>query len=507
MRKLYSLRRVVQPGTALLLFLAFFVIHSCRKDIRMSGTQQNIALSDADISELKGIYNSGINASGQATTSTNGSQVSNFIRNLNVKWGNYQAYTRDDNSQVAEFELEKENFMLSTRQQKAGDTVFFRNKTEAVFIKLSNGKRLSVFMKVIEDFNQTKKSVIANLHYKQIPSTFTGSIIFYTLDRHFINGWRYNAGQIVAKLGTPGAASANSTQQVNSTNKQVNVAKPTCGGVTVYWEEDCEYDVVLDDGTVYIYYNCDPVIDDVIPDICDDLAQGPPGGGVLGDTGGSTGGPTGTPPPDTSKNPCQQAAFLAANTAFKGLLSAMQATTDGNQEFGYTYTLNTDGSVSANGPSVGTIGSASVDINIPPTSDGVIHTHFYGPTNYPTFSPADIKALFDALHSGDIKNTKTFSDVLVTFGGTYMIKIIDPVQFAAFAANNLSDDHYTAFSDNYDLSQQLYAQANDNTTSYELALLSMLNNSGLTLMRGDYQFGSWTPIVKQNNQVVNNNCN
>jgi len=194
--------------------------------------------------------------------------------------------------------MQADSDLIVTRQIKPGDSVFYKNKTAAVFIRLNDGTRLNFFMKVIEDYTQTHKSVIGNLHYRQIPATFTGVVVFYTLDRKFINGFRYNNGRKVAALNGTKGGSSNSKLQVNSTGKTVNVAEPEpdpddCGGETVYWDlDDCTY---YPDYGAYDCGDATPVW--VVPDDPCDTGGGDPDPGVTGDPTPSSGSSSTTPPP------------------------------------------------------------------------------------------------------------------------------------------------------------------------------------------------------------------
>jgi len=412
MQHFYLSGRIVRLSALLFIITTALVIHSCRKDVRMAGVQQPLTLNSSDINELQGIYASGTSGSKLATLSTaNGNDIGNYVRNLNVKWDKYQAYLRADNSQLAEFDIESENFLLSTNQPKAGDTAYCRNKTEAVFIKFNNGHRLNVFMKVIEDFSQTKQSVIKDLHYKQIPSTFTGLIIFYTLDRHFLNGWRYSNGKIAGAIGAP-TSIAGSSIQTNSTSKKVNVAQQSCG-YTVITETDGYY-LADEDGNIIEYLGSTTYQIAQIPDICSDIDPYDNGGGASGDGGSGGGGGSGTgnntqPPQDTTRVPCIEKVSLDSLEANATIASAnaqiLSSTAGTGNEYSQSFNI-----ASLSSPNVFTstslrtdnsVNSVGYDFSWTSSSHTITKTHSH-PIGDDAPSPLDVFSMVSDLNS--VKN-------------------------------------------------------------------------------------------------------
>jgi hypothetical protein len=250
-------------------FVAGMIINSCRKDIHTGSLQtENTTLSQDDISELKALYSRGIVSGGGLATAAAASQnFTNLVHGWTVNWSKYYAVTRTDNSRVAEFNLQDDSTLYVTRKTKAGDTVHYRNRTNAVFIKFTDGRQLTFLMKVIEDYTQTKHAVISALHYRQIPATFTGLVIYYTLNRKFIYGIRYDNGKLVARLGIPPA-----TAQKQVTGLKINELQPpptsSCGGETVIYGVTCTLDT-YDEVTGDYVYDCEGVPVDVIPDDCE----------------------------------------------------------------------------------------------------------------------------------------------------------------------------------------------------------------------------------------------
>lgn len=59
-------------------------------------------------------------------------------------------------------------------------------------------------------------SVMDKLHYNQVPYGFTGMILYYTLDRQYINGYRYLNGVIQGTVSLTATPPVMSDKSVNS---------------------------------------------------------------------------------------------------------------------------------------------------------------------------------------------------------------------------------------------------------------------------------------------------
>jgi hypothetical protein len=207
-------------------------------------------------------------------------------------------------------------------------------------------------------------------------------------------------------------------------------------------------------------------------------------------------------------DPCSQAKALATDAAFKAKMTDLASKTGLPNEVGYM--MNSNGSYSY---IQGTAGSQSVDLNPTSPLSGYIHTHYTG--TFPTFSPSDILVIYQLQQQNKLANISTFTASVVTADGTsYIMKVNDPAKFATFAANNLSTDaKFTDFENYYVNKQSAYSLfGKDRISSYELALLSSLNDSGITLMKGNSNYTSWnTETMNAGNGVtdaiVSTNCN
>src|ERR1700749_1054113 len=84
------------------------------------------------------------------------------------------------------------------------------------------------------------KSIISQLHYGKVPTGYDGTVMFYTLDKTYLNGYRYTNGKITADVSVVIPVN-NSGQQIQSTGKQTDVLdEPTCTE-TDYYLELCDW--------------------------------------------------------------------------------------------------------------------------------------------------------------------------------------------------------------------------------------------------------------------------
>ena len=265
------------------LLITALIIHSCKKDPRSS---ESVSLSQSELSLLQLIYKiatttdknnlKALNVkANNATTLSNtnyGANSSDFnlISNLNVQLDKYLIKNRSDNSRVVEFEMQPDSNTLVLKKLSIGDTIFYKNKTSSVFIKLNDGGRINCFMKVIEDFSKTRKSVIKNVHYQNIPKTFNGVVLFYSLNKKFINGYRYKNGTISGIINASSTVTNAQGVVTESKARMLVLADPGTDGCDTELEIDdyvCYYGGTPDDpnqffngcetvGSTYIYVSC-----------------------------------------------------------------------------------------------------------------------------------------------------------------------------------------------------------------------------------------------------------
>lgn len=269
------------------------IIYSCQKEIKENNLvqQPQQGLIQVDIAALKDIYNKAISSSNGSQTLSHNSTL-NFIRTLNVNWDTYTLQKRKDSSIVAEFDMKNDTGLYILKKLNFGDTVKYKNKTTVTFIKFKDGSRLNFFTKIIEDLTLPgSRSVMDKLHYNQVPYGFNGMILYYNLDRQYINGYRYVNG------GIQGTVSLTTTPPVTS-EKSVNSVKPnealSCDFSPIYAM------VCTSDGGATYSFTCGLIV----VGYSGSCTGGGGGGSVGGDTGGggSPGGPNNPSP--TPPDPC-----------------------------------------------------------------------------------------------------------------------------------------------------------------------------------------------------------
>lgn len=93
---------------------------------------------------------------------------------------------------------------------------------------------------------------------------------------------------------------------------------------------------------------------------------------------------------------------------------------------------------------------------------------------------------------------------------SYTIVINDTTKFKSFGTDNLTGSNFTSFSnyyyDNYLHNSGPLVGLNE-IAARELAMLTALENPGLSLLRGNSEYDKWQKIEAQNNNTKNVDCN
>lgn len=576
----------------MLLLGAALIIHSCKKESKLTQADSNI--TDPDVLAAQAWYNTNYPALGGANStvlySTNGANTkpatqsnptqqaaSDWSKVLSPYWTKAAAFTSKKGLNIVEAPALNKSDMAFARSlpPDLAKYNFGQSGSLTSMLIIKQGKQYAAYaMTIMGDSSYLKGdySKLSNNTYRHRDKDFTGWVLYHQLNGTFVNGWRYINGQVTSAVyyHAPQATSAQVTltQGVQRAGAGIiRVLQTTCDYTAVYqifalcsyansdtqqlYPSDCTYRAQY----MGVYSVCTTInVSDGGDGSPSTPPQPPPCVPGDGSTPPATTNPAAAkmqttpvlrangqrvlvaqptdPPPtdptdpngeitppilcpvvptpvdtvkkDTVKDPCTQVNILANSAPFKGMMGILQGSTSNNYESGYTYIANADGTYTVS-VFTGQPNTNSIAVSFLSPGDGFLHAHYIG--GYPTFSPADIQQLYQIMQQGGMKNVSTFTAGVVTASGTsYLIKISDPTKFAAFGAANLGSNNFNGFENNYIASQGIY-NSNGNTTSYELALLSVLQNSGLTLFKGDSSFSSWTPIIKQNNQVATTNCN
>jgi hypothetical protein len=180
---------IFKSGIALLIVLAVFVVHSCKKN--QSVIKSNTTLNEAiDITKLKILYKTDTTA-GKLTVMDMGVPSSAMIKDGTVEWDSLRTYQRET-SKVFEFELKKPSDLWTFGVPPTKSI----NKNSVIFLMFNDGTNVNLYMKVIEDLRNGTTSKIKQVHYMSIPNGFNGQVLYYTLNKHFVNGYNYVDGKI-----------------------------------------------------------------------------------------------------------------------------------------------------------------------------------------------------------------------------------------------------------------------------------------------------------------------
>jgi len=537
----------------LLFIIVVIIVHSCRKDIVQSG--QSVAgttLTSHDISlvQLQKAYANGIKGNQSKITDVGQQAVANIIGTLNVDWTSYTLQEFPDSTQVIEFPMPDDTTLIAPSDSIQTGNNKYRSKTCAVFILHKDTITLNFFMKTVEDLNDPSyQSVIDQQHYLNTAATFNGEIMYFTLDRQFINGYLWKNGGITKAVSIGPAQPVQQQTQTISRKIKTHVTLTNCTSDTyeVVWITTVttptgSYTYETPTGQSFTITTCDVVGGGTVAEgggVSGGGVPPPPpcttgSGGTVSSsvksgriiinvtTGGSGSGGTTTttsppcltnptppvPVPPPPPDPCAQARLLAASAGFKTLMNNLKNQTAQNFEEGYTFDLSSNGTVTNPTLFQGLPNTSTVALTFSSPIDGYGHDHYAG--DDPTFSGDDIRGIYQIMKAGRMNNPSTFTASVVTAAGTsYIIKISNPTLFASFGSANFGTSaDFTDFLNSYDGNLLLYeSKGNSVTNSYELALIQILNNSGLTLLKGNSDFSSWSILTNVNNTVTITNCN
>ncbi|QDP86247.1 hypothetical protein FNJ88_12065 [Chryseobacterium sp. SNU WT5] len=196
------------------------------------------------------------------------------------------------------------------------------------------------------------------------------------------------------------------------------------------------------------------------------------------------------------EDPCAKMSKYGKSEKTKSLMRNLKAETSSNKEKGYTLTDESNSLVETYFE--GEIGNSFLDIDVSSGVNVIIHSHYTGLLSI--FSPDDIFNIAGAYKGGFIRDPNNFVLGVVTDSGTQYYLIIDDLQkFSNFANMVLQYG--------FDIYNHMYAnlskvnQSNTNIQNeYNFLNYLKLNNSGLSVMKGDADMNSWSKIGKGDNK-------
>lgn len=321
--------------------------------------------------------------------------------------------------------------------------------------------------------------------YLSKDSDFSGAVLFHDLAGNFVNGWRFERGEVTHALSLAVGPRLKSGDG--------------CG----FWEVEVWYQDCMEwrnSRGEFLDTTCGPwVVEYEVFFMCQDG-----GGGGYG--GGGGGGPV-VPDPPVPPDPCEQVAALSQNQFFKEHLQILKGKLGENYEAGYLLNRNADGSWQSRAIQ-GKPNALSIDFPIEQGKkyEVLMHTHPEGGLSI--FSPDDLQAIYLMYQNQMTSDFKTFSfNVITAEGTTYTLKIDNVDDFLLFGAEYLKDDlGFGLLKHSYNL----FVKNSNSVFQNELGFLKLMNNlgAGLNLFKGDFEnLGQWNPLEVQNNQIVNRDCN
>ncbi|TGE14386.1 hypothetical protein [Hymenobacter elongatus] len=238
------------------------------------------------------------------------------------------------------------------------------------------------------------------------------------------------------------------------------------------------------------------------------------GGEGDGDGDGDGGDDNGDIDPDDDNNPplppCEGMNAQNQIPAFKAAQNELIAKTSGNAEYSYAFNDKHDFSTYVGTPGIPgkPVVSMIYDKSIP--LDGISHNHYVECLD--VHSGGDLKAMFDIMKDGHMRDDKAFTSSLFTQNGVdYSIMITNYNQFLNFGSIWLHDVDAVISLENlyyYDRPGGI-GYKNSAVSASEKAFLSMLdqNGAGITILKHDRAADTWTTLsVNDQNEVVSTPC-
>ena len=203
------------------------------------------------------------------------------------------------------------------------------------------------------------------------------------------------------------------------------------------------------------------------------------------------------------ETPCNQAQKLAKDAIFRAKFKDIKDSVSGNVERAYVFKFSDNTYLPRTGD------ANSVDPNITSPIDGFFHNHRTNVGHYATFDMDDVGVIYQTYKDGNIIDVNTFVAGIATQYGTYILKIENISQFSTFGENKLKPANISTIWDDYIsyISTAMFSWGYNQKEATEYALLKAIEGSGLMLFEGNSNFSNWQAIKKNNNTVVNTDCN
>lgn len=478
-------------------FILLFVLYACtsEQDYRTDDEQKQI--DPLTVSTAQALYEQYVGKTSRVKSADEGSAIE-FMPDWSQGelfsdslWYVVESPLKMDEGQTIRFMTEQVREYSETKNvlpKQVFRQVVMRNK--------QTGLDYAFMMVVMPglDYMLSKGDELEKNRYLTRESDLSGTVIFYTTDGEFVNGWVYEEGKIAYSIG-------------ELKNRLKNVET----GITCWYQHF--YGISQETGDItYIGSNvhCETIYSYDHPIAIDDNGSGgvDPGGGV--GIGGGSGSPSIPPTPDPPKeeptDPCKSMSNKMASQEFMNKITELKNLTGQKYEAGRSYTYkdgmynftNHDGSTG--------IGEIEYSPSYISKIDGFIHSHYDGLLK--TFSASDLMIPYHwFINKNGINNLNTFSLGLVTSEGTYFLFISDWTKYRAFGQTYENKEVFNILSGLYENDYNIKPSTDATTSMNNLANLLENTNSGLTLMKdaGNNKFSIVTKDSQGNIKLIN--CN
>jgi len=254
---------------ALILFVAIVVVHSCKKD--RAGQARTVTPDNPVITQAQrwydSVYTKQLSKTGKQTTQSVGQSVHDWSQKFKPYWAKANVFMQSGMTFIELPAIKSGDMAVSFSKLKDSTHIDFgRSGTMTNLLIVKQGANFGMYaMTILADssYLQGDYTKVANNSYAKMDSTFTGAVFFHRMDGSFVNGWRYQNGQVTRQLSS---APDGGTMVQNNSRLQVNVTTSPCSTikVTTYWlncsySESTNYTVPYDcyvSTTVDYYQEC-----------------------------------------------------------------------------------------------------------------------------------------------------------------------------------------------------------------------------------------------------------
>lgn len=124
-----------------------------------------------------------------------------ILPDASIDWTKYNHRKESDTTSVTSFSLYSDEYVYSLDEKIKGRPVQYLSKWEATFYQYNPETSQMFYMLAIENLSASNdKSCIDALHYKQIPETFNGHLLYFSFKKDFISGITMQNGKVIGRI-------------------------------------------------------------------------------------------------------------------------------------------------------------------------------------------------------------------------------------------------------------------------------------------------------------------